>query len=437
VLLLTCGRVTRELRLLHDRARHEADHDALTGVFTRRRFRAELEHLVSAATPEGVRDARAGTTALLLVELDHFRAINKSAGHAAGDTLLCQVAERLVATLGEHAVVGRLGGDEFAAIVHAADPAAFAGELRQGMREYPGVCVSLGVALVPQSGGDCDGLLRAADVALRVAKRAGGGGVSVYVGESLGDSGDAQESLERLIAGDGISVAVQPIVSVANGTVHAYEALARFTSGPISDPLHWFALADELGMRDELELACLAAALRVFSQRPDGVGLTINLSGQLLLDPRVSAQLDALPTLAGLILELTENSVIRDDDGVGAAISRLRARGARFAIDDVGAGYSGLRQITVLHPEYLKLDRSLVTGVDRDRDRAALVGAMVSWGLATGGHLVAEGVETEAELDVLVSVGVPLVQGYYFARPSWPWPEIRAPRSLTATHAAA
>ena len=433
ILLLTCGRVTRELRALHDRARDEADHDALTGVFTRRRFRAEFEHLVSAAAPEDVRDAAAPPTALLLVDLDHFRAVNKTAGHAAGDTLLCQVAERLAATLGGDAVIGRLGGDEFAAIVHAPDPAGLAHELRRGLREDPGVRVSLGVAHVPATGGDADGLLRAVDVALRVAKRAGGPGVSVYVGESLADSGGAQESLERLIAGEGLSVAVQPIVSAAGGTVHAYEALARFSSRLTSDPLHWFALADELGMRDELELACLTAGLRVFEQRPAGAAFAINLSGPLLLDLRVSAQLDALPTLDGLILELTENSVIHDSDGMRAEITRLRARGARFAIDDVGAGYSGLRQISVLHPEYLKLDRSLVTGVDRDRDREALVAAMVSWGEATGGRLVAEGVETEAELNVLISVGVPLVQGYYLARPGWPWPEVRSPGSLSVT----
>jgi diguanylate cyclase (GGDEF)-like protein len=330
ILLLTCGRVTRELRLLHDSARDEADHDALTGVFTRRRFRAELEHRVNATAPESIRDSRAETTALLLIDLDHFRAVNKSSGHAAGDALLCQVAERLSGILGERAVIGRLGGDEFAAIVHTIDPETLADELREGLREHPGVQVSLGIALVPRTGGDPDGLLRAADVALRVAKRAGGPRVSVYVGESLADRGGARESLERLIAGDGLSVAVQPIVSVANGTVHAYEALARFTSGPISDPLHWFALADELGMRDELELACLAAGLRVLAQRPDGVALSINLSGQLLLDPRVRAQLDALPTLDGLILELTENSVIHDTDGVGAEIGRLRALGARL-----------------------------------------------------------------------------------------------------------
>jgi diguanylate cyclase (GGDEF)-like protein len=423
MLLLTCGRVTRELRGMHDRAREEADHDGLTGVLTRRRFRVELERLVCAIHV----DPSGETRALLLIDLDHFRGVNKTSGHAAGDALLCAVARRLVAALGKRAVVGRLGGDEFGAVVYATDPKALAQRLQEGLAQDPGVQASLGVALIPDEGGDADGLLRAVDVALRIAKRPGSRGVSVYVGESLSDTGRVLESLQRLIAGDGLSVAVQPIVSAANGTVHAYEALARFSGRVASDPLYWFTLADELGMRDQLELACLAAALRVWPQRPAGALLTINLSGPLLLDSRVGAQLDAVPTLAGLIIELTENNVILDSDGLRSEITRLRARGARFAVDDVGAGYSGLRQISVLHPDYLKLDRSLVTGVDDDGDRRALISAMVGWVGQTGGYLVAEGVETAAELEALAALGVGLVQGYYLAQPGWPWPEVREP----------
>jgi diguanylate cyclase (GGDEF)-like protein len=433
VLLLTCGRVTRELRGMHDRAREEADHDDLTGVLTRRRFRTELEHLVCATHL----DHTGETWALLSIDLDHFRGVNKTSGHAAGDALLHAVAQRLVAALGERAAVGRLGGDEFGAVVCATDPEALAQRLREGLAQDPGVQVSLGVALIPDEGGDADGLLRAVDVALRIAKRSGSQGVSVYVGESLSDTGAALESMQRLIEGEGLAVAVQPIVSAVDGTVHAYEALARFSGRMTADPLHWFTLADELGMRDQLELACLAAALRVWPDRPAGAALTINLSGPLLLDPRVAAQLSALPTLHGLVLELTENSVIHDSDGLRAEITRLRARGARFAVDDVGAGYSGLRQISVLHPDYLKLDRSLVTGVDHDGDRRALISAMLGWVGQTGGYLVAEGVETVAELDALAALGVGLVQGYYLARPGWPWPEVRTPVGRLPSLAAA
>jgi EAL domain-containing protein (putative c-di-GMP-specific phosphodiesterase class I) len=213
-------------------------------------------------------------------------------------------------------------------------------------------------------------------------------------------------------------------------------SLARFQTRGTSSPLHWFALADEFGVRDRLELACLRAALRTFAARPPGTALSVNLSGPLLLDARVHALLDEVGPLDGLILELTENSLLEDSPGRHAQISQLIGRGVRFAVDDMGAGYSGLRQITTVRPSYLKLDRSLITGIDADPDRGALVSALLGYARQTGGHLVAEGVETEAELETLLALGVRLVQGFYLARPGWPWPEIRtlpAPTSAPAS----
>jgi diguanylate cyclase (GGDEF)-like protein len=437
VLLLTCGRVTRELRALLDHARHEADHDGLTGVLSRGTFRAELERLAAAAAAAAVpsRGAAGEMLALLLVDLDGFGAVNKSSGHAAGDAVLVQVARAIGETLGGEATVGRLGGDEFAALVAAADPVAAGEQVLARLLEAPGVRASAGMAMLGRDGDDAEGLLRAVDVALRVAKGSRRGGLSVYAGESISrlGPGGAREALERLIAGEGQRVVVQPIVSVPDATVHAYEALARFDARGTSSPLHWFALADELAMRDRLELACLRAALRVMPDRPAGTAFTINLSAPLLLDPRVTAALDALPALDGLIIEVTENSLLDDSAEMRAEMARLTARGARFAVDDMGAGYSGLRQITTLRPSYLKLDRSLVTGIDRDPDRGALVGAMVGYARQTGGHLVAEGVETEAELAALVALGVPLVQGFHLARPDWPWPRLHRPATAAAS----
>jgi EAL domain-containing protein (putative c-di-GMP-specific phosphodiesterase class I) len=177
-------------------------------------------------------------------------------------------------------------------------------------------------------------------------------------------------------------------------------------------------------VRDRLELACLRAALGYLHVRPGGAALTVNLSGPLLLDPRTAELLDATGDLDGLILELTENSLLEDTPGLHAEISRLLALGVRFAVDDMGAGYSGLRQITTLRPTYLKLDRSLISGIDADPDRGALVTAMLGYARQTNGHLVAEGVETAAELETLRALGVDLVQGYYLARPAWPWPAV-------------
>jgi EAL domain-containing protein (putative c-di-GMP-specific phosphodiesterase class I) len=331
--------------------------------------------------------------------------------------------------------------------VEAEDPRALAMALLAdldrvgGVDGHPAVEATLGMALIPRDGEDAEALLRAVDVALRVAKRSGRHQLSVYAGESFSDHGPdgARETLERLIGGDGLGVVVQPIVSVSAGTAHAFEALARFQTRGTSSPLHWFALADEFGVRDRLELACLQAGLGRLHERPAGTALSVNLSGPLLLDSRTAELLHQTGDLHGLILELTENSLLEDTPGLHAEISRLLALGVRFAVDDMGAGYSGLRQITTLRPSYLKLDRSLISGIETDPDRGALVTALLGYARQTGGHLVAEGVETEAELATLQVLGVDLVQGYLLARPGWPWPEVRrratgprAPRSVPA-----
>jgi EAL domain-containing protein (putative c-di-GMP-specific phosphodiesterase class I) len=275
-------------------------------------------------------------------------------------------------------------------------------------------------------------LLLAGDIASRVAKRgdAADEHQTRQEGEALStqDRTLAKEALARFIAGDGLSMAVQPIVDVRTGSVHAYEALARF-AGSTEGPLHWFAMAAALGERDALERACLLAALGLFGQRPAGVSLSVNLSAPVLLDPLTLAMLDEQRDLDGLIIEITEETLVRSDMQLRTVITPLRERGARLAVDDMGAGYSGLRQITTVHPSYLKLDRSLVSGIDHDQDRAALVGALVGYSKQVGSMLVAEGIEHSAELRLLGELGVPLAQGFYTGRPGRPWPDVRTARS--------
>jgi diguanylate cyclase (GGDEF)-like protein len=433
-LLLVCGRVTQELRAMLDRARHDADHDGLTGALNRAAFRRALDAFL----------AGGGDGAVFLLDLDNFGAINKSAGHAAGDAALRRVVEHLARVAGDSGIVGRLGGDEFAVILTGPEPEQVARRMLADViakpASGPSLNASIGMALFPRDGDDAESLLRAVDVALRVAKRTGISQLSVYAGDPIAGRGPggAHDALERLIGGEGLEMAVQPIVSVPEGTVHAYEALARFRLGSSSNPLHWFALADEFAVRDRLELACLRAGLKLLGDLPEGTRLSVNLSGPLLLDPRTSELLRETPHLDRLILEVTENSLLEDTPGVVAEIERLIGEGLNFAVDDMGAGYSGLRQITTVRPTYLKLDRSLISGIDSDPDRGALVSAMLSYVRQTGGHLIAEGVETEAELDTLRRLGVTLIQGYLLGRPAPPWPSVNvaAPRPAVSLHAA-
>ncbi|MEA2411446.1 MAG: hypothetical protein QOC77_2007 [Thermoleophilaceae bacterium] len=416
-LLLTCGRLTRELSGLLERARYDADHDGLTGALSRTAFRARLDNLERANRP--------GDAALLLIDLDNFGQTNKQNGHAAGDALLAATAEALREVLGPGSPLGRLGGDEFGALVRGIAPAAVARRLLDRLAANPpGVPASVGIAHAPDHGRDAEALLRAADVALRVAKRSGKQQIATYSGESFGEDGPrgARGALERLLSGDGITMVVQPIVDHATGLVHAFEALARFKTRGTDSPLHWFALADEFGLRSELELACLRAALAMLDDLPGGARLSVNLSGPVLIGSAAQEILAARPDVSRLIVEVTEEALVQRDASLEAALAPLLARGAHFAVDDMGAGYSGLRQITALHPTYLKLDRSLVRGIDADPDRAALVRALVGYAQHTGAHLVAEGVESPAELAAVAEIGVPLIQGWYYGRPAPPWP---------------
>ncbi len=433
-LLLVCGRVTQELRAMLDKARHDADHDGLTGALSRAAFRRALDGLL----------VRGGEGAVVLLDLDNFGAINKSAGHAAGDTALRRVVEHMDRLIADSGIVGRLGGDEFAAILTGPDAEPLARQILDAVvakpESGPALDASAGLAWFPRDGEDAESLLRAVDVALRVAKRSGRSQLSVYAGDPIAGRGPggAHDALERLIGGEGLEMAVQPIVSISEGRVHAYEALARFRLGASSNPLHWFALADEFALRDGLELACLRAGLRLLGDLPEGARLSVNLSGPLLLDPRTSELLRGTPHLDRLILEVTENSLLEDTPGVAAEIARLIGEGLNFAVDDMGAGYSGLRQITTVRPTYLKLDRSLISGIDADPDRGALVSAMLGYVRQTGGHLIAEGVETEAELETLRGLGVTLIQGYLLGRPAPPWPsvDIAAPAPAISLHSA-
>jgi diguanylate cyclase (GGDEF)-like protein len=420
-LLLTSGRLTRELNHLLLQARYDADHDDLTGALSSAAFRAELQRATTGAEP-------AAPVSLLLLDLDGFGMVNKTLGHAAGDALLASVGKSMRTVAGPGCRVGRLGGDEFAVIVPGCSPEAQAERLLEALQRCTGepgqISACVGLAQAPRDGHDGEALLRAGDIALRVAKRSDGAGqISSYAGASLSGRG-AHEALGRLIEGDGLSMAVQPIVDLRTMSVHAYEALARFGHGGGGSPLHWFSLAEEFGERDALERACLRAALALFHLRPPEVRLAVNVSAPVLLDCRTLDMLEALPELSGLIIEVTEEALVQSDAQLQAAIAPLRARGACLAVDDMGAGYSGLRQITTVHPSYLKLDRSLVSGIDGDADRTALVRALVSYADHVGSLLVAEGIERPAELARLVELEVPLAQGFHIGRPAAPWPTV-------------
>ncbi len=224
---------------------------------------------------------------------------------------------------------------------------------------------------------------------------------------------------------------VQPIVDIRSGEIHAFEALARFGGADASaTPLHWFSLAEQLGVRPALERACLREALALLPRRPAGTSLSVNLSAPVLGEAQTRELLAGAARgerqLRGLIVEITEETLVDGYEQLREAVDPLLDAGAVLAVDDMGAGYSGLRQITTVRPAYLKLDRSLATGIDTDPERSALVSALAGYARQVGAQLVVEGIETSEELQVLRRIDVPLVQGYRLGRPGPPWPAVDA-----------
>ena len=409
-----------------EQTRYAADHDALTGVLSGSALRRELDALAGSA-------GAATSLYVMLIDLDDFGHVNKRRGHAAGDALLQAFSATIEAHLQPGDVLGRIDGDVMAVIGFGGDGTNHAAELLESIDAVGAaerITASIGIANGPRDGNDAEALLGAADVALRIAKRTGKNRASLYAGDPLtgGGSGGARHALAQIVEGNGLWMAVQPIVNTFAGTVHGYEALARFEGG--QGPLHWFELAEELGMRPELEIACLRKTLDLLDDVPPGTRLTVNLSVPMLCDAIVARLLAARQDLGNLIVEVTEEALASDNEVMFQAIADLRDRGVLFAVDDIGAGYSGLGQLATLRPAYLKLDRSLVQGLDADPTRASLVAAMNSYASATEALLIAEGIETEDELRTLSQIGVPLLQGFLLARPAEPWPQPAARRSL-------
>ncbi|MGY1844816.1 EAL domain-containing protein [Modestobacter sp. SYSU DS0875] len=216
----------------------------------------------------------------------------------------------------------------------------------------------------------------------------------------------------------------QPIVDLRRGVVAGYEALSRFPAAPGIGPDRWFAMADELGLGARLEGRVVAAALRAREGLPAGCFLSVNVSPHLLTEPEVADVLLAAPDLGRLVLELTEHVPVGDHERLTALLSRLRAAGAAIALDDAGSGYSGLQQLALLRPQFVKLDRALVDHADRDEAKLALAELLGTYAGRLDAWLLVEGIERPEELAAFVRLGVPLAQGYLLARPAPGWPQL-------------
>jgi diguanylate cyclase (GGDEF)-like protein len=399
--------------------------DTVTGLLSSER----VVHALEIELKRAARDM--AQLALVVIDMDNFRALNEAHGKQAGDQLLRAVADRLQPCLRATDVVGRVTGDEFALILPQAvgdQVEMIVSRAREALADVvvEGFSISFcaGYALYPSDAREAQTLMQAAEGALRSARRAGPGATARFdpaEGSVKGTEGERHDVIALLDAPDGILPVFQPLVALATGQVSGYEALSRFKQPPNRRPDEWFLLAQRVGLGPALEARAIQAALAV-AGRPAGTYLSLNLSPSTLTTPEVQAVLPE--DLSGIVIEVTEHELAANDSILGADLVALRARGARVAVDDAGAGYAGLQQLMRVAPDLIKLDRSLVQNIDTDPAKQALVDSFVRFGRRTGAQVVAEGIETEDELRTLADLDVDYGQGYFLAKPGPAWPAI-------------
>ncbi|HXG40848.1 MAG TPA: bifunctional diguanylate cyclase/phosphodiesterase, partial [Candidatus Limnocylindrales bacterium] len=378
-------------------------------------------------------------------DLDDFKRINDTHGHAAGDSLLQFVAERLRRSTREGDTVARFGGDQFAVVIEEDDALAAAtsaaARIQNALRqpfELGGnqvfVSASLGIAIARRRERDPEALLRSADIALHEAKTAGKAQYRVFQPEmdaALRRRVGLEHELRRAISGEQLGLAFQPIVDLSSGALIGVEALARWNlDGVAIHPLEFIPIAEETGLIVPLGEWILSEACRLAAGWYELAGarpleLDVNVSPRQLREPGFDRRVEEALSRAGLpaerlTLELTESAALVDDPVTHAAVGRLRELGVAIVIDDFGTGYSGLDYVKRLRPSGLKIDGSFVAGIESDPQDRAIVSAAIAFGRALGLTVTAEGIESDAQRVELAVLGADRGQGFLFGRPTRP-----------------
>jgi diguanylate cyclase (GGDEF)-like protein len=415
-----------------------AMYDHLTGLPNRTLFRELYQHEAAAARRQN------DSCALLFIDLDRFKAVNDTMGHAAGDELLLGVSQRLVATLRESDIVCRVSGDEFLVLLTQAGSweqvsatverllrAIQAPMLLPRAASTAQVSASIGIALFPTDGDDFEALARCADLAMYKSKDMGKGRYCFYQPDldiAFRSRLELERELRQAIANHELLLHYQPVFDMRRGCLVGCEALVRWLHPQrgLLMPGTFIQTAEETGLIRELGLWTLDAACAQLARwKAAGVHpgrIAINVSALQFRDQRLPQVLQtALQTYdiqpGELELELTESTLMSDTEAAQSTVASLRELGVALVIDDFGTGYSSLSYIKRLRPDKLKIDRSFVKDLPADADDRALTEAIVSIAQALSIAVVAEGVETPEQRDYLLGLGCSLQQGYLHGRP--------------------
>jgi len=421
---------------LRERANHLAYHDALTGLPNQALFKDRLKQAIALSSRSDQMQA------VLLLNLDRFKAINDSLGYTAGDRMLQAVGQRLSSCVRESDTVARFGGDEFAVLLmqigRTQDAANTAKAIKQAVEQaflIDGqelfITSSVGISLYPHDGRDTPTLLKCAGTALERAKEKGTGDYEFYT------SGRTTHALKQLLLESQMRPALergefvveyQPQVNTQTYQLIGMEALVRWKHPTLGllQPSEFIGLAEDTGMITPIGDWVLRVAFAQNKLWLDSgfspMRMAVNVSARHFQQPAFvgtvrdllkETQLD--PTL--LELELTEGSIMKDPESAIEKLNEIRAMGVKIAIDDFGTGYSSLSYLKRFPIDTLKIDKSFINEITTDEDEAAIVKAIVMMGHALGLTVIAEGVETPEQLAYLTTLGCDLIQGYLFSTP--------------------
>lgn len=433
VLVPMLRRVTVRLQRQMEEIEHRALYDQLTGLPNRNLFRDRLEQSILTSRRENT------SSAVMFLDVDHFKEINDTLGHEAGDALLEVLTDRLRVQMRASDTLARLGGDEFAILCTgsaAAEASLLAERLHSALhgavtvRDFPlEITMSIGVATFPEHGEDADTVLRHADVAMYQAKETRAGTAVYDAKQDLNDEArlTLAGELRRAIQNEELVLHFQPKAELTSGRITGVEALVRWQHPErgFIPPNEFVPIAERTGLIKQLTRYVLASALRQCSEwraSDIDVHVAVNLTIPDLLDLELPDLIQALLDETGvrpdqLELEITETTILADPFRVAEVLARLNEMGLRLAIDDFGTGYSSLAYLRRLPVHTIKIDRSFVMDMCENASDATIVRSTIDLGRNLGLEVVAEGVETQEAWNALRALGCTLAQGYLISRP--------------------